>query len=176
MNFTNFTIPGIGLAAVGFGLSGQVDNSSKLPSVLAANITNDSSFSSALSSTQSSSLGTNSSTTKTEKQIREAARGFERTLIRQMLNTVRSNALRGGEEESQTSKGYLEIADDKLADALVAGKGIGFGVKVANQMLAQPNVKALIDAEKKTVNNNNISNLNTNISSVINQYKKVSTF
>ena len=114
--------------------------------------------------------------TKTEKQIREAARGFERTLVRQMLSTVRSNSLRGGDDQNESSKGYLEIADDKLADALVAGKGVGFASKVADQMLAQPNIKALIENEKKAVITTNTTNLNSNLNSAINQYKNVSSF
>jgi Rod binding domain-containing protein len=93
-----------------------------------------------------------------------------------MLSTVRSTSLRGGEDQGETSKGYLEIADDKLADALVAGKGIGFATKVADQMLAQPNIKALIEAEKKAVNKDNTSNQSNSLNSVLNQYKKVSTF
>ena len=72
----------------------------------------------------------------------------------------------------QASKGYLEIADDKLADTMVAGKGIGFATKVADQMLAQPNVKALIEAEKKAVNSTNGTTFTNKLNSVINQYQK----
>jgi Rod binding domain-containing protein len=116
--------------------------------------------------------------TKAESQIREAARGFERTLVRQMLSSVRSSELRGGEISgmpSSSSNGYLEIADDKLADSLVAGKGIGFAQKVAEQMLKEPSVKALIEQEKKAVNKSIIDSTDSikPISSKTNQYNHI---
>ncbi len=107
-------------------------------------------------STMQDNLSTSEKMTKTESQIREAARGFERTLVRQMLSSVRSSALRGEEISgmpASSSTGYLEMADDKLADSLVAGKGIGFAQKVAEQMLKEPSIKALIEQEKRSVNN-----------------------
>jgi len=172
MNLTDMSIPGIGLASAGASsLTGLFNQSLELPNVLKTD-----SFASVLDTQQSSPSAINGSTTKTEKQIREAARGFERTLIRQMLSTVRSNALRGGDEQTEASKGYLEIADDKLADSLVAGKGIGFATKLADQLLAQPKVKALIDTEKKTVSSTNNSDLTNNINRAVNQYKNASSF
>lgn len=103
--------------------------------------------------TNADSIGSGSSSklTKTEKQIHDAARGFERTLVRQMLSTIRSASLRGSEDGAPSTSGYLEMADDKLVDSLVAGKGMGFGQQVAKQMLQQPNIKALIEVEKKAV-------------------------
>jgi len=116
--------------------------------------------------------------TKAESQIREAARGFERTLVRQMLSSVRSSELRGGEISgmpSSSSNGYLEIADDKLADSLVAGKGMGFAQKVAEQMLKEPSVRALIEQEKKAVNNSITDSTDSikPISSKTNQYNHI---
>jgi hypothetical protein len=186
MSLSNLTIPGVGLAALGSNAFGLIGQSNELPAVLKNNNANNSSFASILDAQQSNS-GASSTTktspstvsepmTKTEKQIREAARGFERTLVRQMLTTVRSNTLRGGDDQSDSSKGYLEIADDKLADTLVAGKGVGFASKVAEQMLSQPNVKALIEDEKKAVNTTKQSGLVNNFNSVVNQYKKTSSF
>ena len=186
MPLSNLMIPGVGLAVMGSNAMGILNQSNDLPAVLKNNDTRNPSFASVLDS-QPTSVASSAVTkkspaqptgpmTKTEQQIREAARGFERTLVRQMLSTVRSNSLRGGDDQSESSKGYLEIADDKLADALVAGKGVGFASKVADQMLVQPNVKALIEAEKKAVNNSNIIDLNNSLSGAINQYKKVSSF
>jgi len=116
--------------------------------------------------------------TKAESQIREAARGFERTLVRQMLSSVRSSELRGGEISgmpSSSSNGYLEIADDKLADSLVAGKGMGFAQKVAEQMLKEPSVRALIEQEKKAVKNSITDSTDSikPISSKTNQYSHI---
>ena len=95
-----------------------------------------------------------------------------------MLSSVRSSELRGGEISgmpSSSSNGYLEIADDKLADSLVAGKGIGFAQKVAEQMLKEPSVKALIEQEKKAVNKSIIDSTDSikPISSKTNQYNHI---
>jgi len=186
MPLSNLTIPGVGLAAIGSNAMSFLGQANELPPVLKNNTSNSASFASILDSQQTSSdvmsstknsiSESSSSITKTEKQIRDAARGFERTLVRQMLSTVRSNSLRGGDDQNDSSKGYLEIADDKLADALVAGKGVGFASKVADQMLSQPNVKALIEAEKKSVSNTNKTNSSANFNNVVNQYKNVSSF
>ena len=186
MPLSNLTIPGVGLAAIGSNVVGLLSPANDLPAALQANTSSNSTFASALNSqptaavsssvTKTSPAQSTGPMTKTEHQIREAARAFERTLVRQMLSTVRSNTLRGGDEQNESSKGYLEIADDKLADALVAGKGVGFASKVADQMLNQPNVKALIEAEKKAVNNSNTTDLNNGLNGAINQYKKVSSF
>ena len=129
-------------------------------------------------STMQSNLSTPEKMTKTESQIREAARGFERTLVRQMLSSVRSSALRGDEISgmpASSSSGYLEIADDKLADSLVSGKGIGFAQKVAEQMLKEPSIKALIEQEKRCVNNSITEGKDSikTISSKVSQYNNI---
>jgi Rod binding domain-containing protein len=95
----------------------------------------------------------NNSGTKTEAQIRSSAQGFERILVRQMLSTMRNPNLRGDDATKSTSTGYLELADDNLADLLSKGKGMGFGSKIAEQLLAQANVKQLIANDKNAVNN-----------------------
>ena len=79
-----------------------------------------------------------------EDKLKKAAQGFERTLIRQMLSTVRSSNLRGSDEASSTSKSYLELMDDQLADLLSKGKGIGFATKMAEQLIQQSNAAKLI--------------------------------
>ena len=90
--------------------------------------------------------------TKSEKKIREAAQGFERTLLRQMLSVVRSSNISGIETKSSMSMAYLQMMDDQLADLLAKTKKIGFGEKMAEQLLEQANIKQLINSEKKAVN------------------------
>ena len=88
-----------------------------------------------------------------DEKIRKAAQGFERTLVRQMLSIVRSANIRGGEVPSTTSAGYLEILDDKVADQLTAGKGLGFGSKMAEQLIRQINAKNVNGLAENAVNN-----------------------
>ena len=100
----------------------------------------------------SQSTAINNSGTKTEAQIRSSAQGFEKILVRQMLTTMRNPNLRGDDTAKTTSSGYLELADDNLADLLSKGKGMGFGSKIAEQLLQQANVKQLITNDKNAVN------------------------
>lgn len=86
-----------------------------------------------------------------EDKLKKAAQGFERTLIRQMLSTVRSSNLRGSDEASSTSKSYLELMDDQLADLLSKGKGIGFATKMAEQLIQQSNAAKLIGSTEIAV-------------------------
>jgi Rod binding domain-containing protein len=79
-----------------------------------------------------------------EEKLKKAAQGFERTLIRQMLSTVRNTNIRGTEEQSGASRSYLEIMDDHMADMLSKGKGMGFGTKMAEQLIQQANAGKLI--------------------------------
>jgi Rod binding domain-containing protein len=51
----------------------------------------------------------------------------------------------------------LELADDNLADLLSKGKGMGFGSKIAEQLLQQANVKQLIANDKNAVNNSGVT-------------------
>jgi len=90
--------------------------------------------------------------TKSEKKIREAAQGFERTLLRQMLSVSRNSNISGTETKSSMSMAYLQMMDDQLADLLSKTKKIGFGEKMAEQLLEQSNIKQLINSEKKAVN------------------------
>lgn len=82
--------------------------------------------------------------TSNEDKLKKAAQGFERTLIRQMLSTVRSTNIRGSEGLSSASKSYLEIMDDHMADMLSKGKGMGFATKMAEQLIQQANTGKLI--------------------------------
>jgi Rod binding domain-containing protein len=99
----------------------------------------------------------NSSSLTTEEKIRNAAQGFERTLVRQMLSIVRNSSVRGDDKPNTTSMGYLEILDDKVADQLTAGKGLGFGTQMAEQMIAQIKAKTLNDTPQNAVSNTSSS-------------------
>ncbi len=90
--------------------------------------------------------------TKSEKKIREAAEGFERTLLRQLLSVARNTSINSPESKSSTSMAYLQMMDDRLADLLSKSKKIGFADKMAEQLLEQSNIKQLIANEKKAVN------------------------
>ena len=89
-------------------------------------------------------------TGSTEAKLKQAAQGFERTLIRQMLSTARKADMSGG-DDSSTSKSYLEIMDDHLADLMSQGKGMGFGSKMAEQLIQQANVAKLSGNEQIAV-------------------------
>ncbi|WP_353431959.1 hypothetical protein [Polynucleobacter sp. MWH-UH23A] len=90
-------------------------------------------------------------TTSSEDKLRKAAQGFERTLIRQMLSTVRSTNIRGTDEPSNSSRSYLEIMDDHVADMLSRGNGIGFATKMAEQLIQQANAGKLIGSSEIAV-------------------------
>lgn len=90
-------------------------------------------------------------TASNEDKLKKAAQGFERTLIRQMLSTVRSTNLRGTDEASNTSKSYLEIMDDHVADMLSRGNGVGFANKMAEQLIQQANAGKLIGTSEIAV-------------------------
>jgi Rod binding domain-containing protein len=182
---SSFSLPGAGLVAADTVLSKVMGSTTNKNSI--QNNGSRDAFADILSAQNSKNIkasqlndGQKSSEkmTKAESQIREAARGFERTLVRQMLSSVRSSALRGAEISgmpSSSSNGYLEIADDKLADSLVAGKGMGFAQKVAEQMLKEPSVRALIEQEKKAVRNSITDSTDSikPISSKTNQYNHI---
>lgn len=99
----------------------------------------------------------NASSLNAEEKIRKAAQGFERTLVRQMLSIVRNTSIRGDDKPNTTSMGYLEILDDKVADQLTAGKGLGFATQMAEQMIAQIKAKTLNDTAQNVVNNTSSS-------------------
>jgi Rod binding domain-containing protein len=101
----------------------------------------------------SSTSSSNQNVLSSDDKIRKAAQGFERTLVRQMLSIVRSSNIRGGDAPSTTSSGYLEIMDDKIADQLVAGKGLGFGSKMAEQLIQQIKAKNINESATNAVNN-----------------------
>lgn len=101
--------------------------------------------------------GSNLSNLTSEERIRNAAQGFERVLVRQMLSIVRNTSIRGEDKPNTTSMGYLEMLDDKVADQLTAGKGLGFGTQMADQMIAQINAKKLNNTPQNAVSNTSSS-------------------
>jgi Rod binding domain-containing protein len=96
---------------------------------------------------QGAASRTSPSTSTNEAKLKQAAQGFERTLIRQMLSSARNTSLNGMDGQSNTSKSYLEIMDDHVADMLSKGPGIGFGNKMAEQLIAQANAGKLTGNE-----------------------------
>ena len=100
---------------------------------------------------QGAATKTTSTNLTDEAKLKQAAQGFERTLIRQMLSSARNTSLNGMDGQSNTSKSYLEIMDDHLADMLSQGAGVGFGKKMAEQLIAQANASKLIGNTQITV-------------------------
>jgi len=92
---------------------------------------------------QGAATKTTSTHSTDEAKLKQAAKGFERTLIRQMLSSARNTSLNGMDGQSNTSKSYLEIMDDHVADMLSKGPGIGFGNKMAEQLITQANAGKL---------------------------------
>ena len=76
------------------------------------------------------------------QKIRQAAEGFERALLRQMLQELRSSSL--GSSSSLVSQGYAQIGDDHLADHLSRAGGLGLAQAMSQQLLAQMQLSKLI--------------------------------
>ena len=93
-----------------------------------------------------------------EEKIQKAAQGFERTLVRQMLSIVRSTNIRGGEPPSTTTSGYMEMLDDKRADQLTEGNGLGFATAMAQQLMRQIDAKNI-----NALNNNAVNTISTSL-------------
>lgn len=67
-------------------------------------------------------------------QIREAAVEFEKMLLRQMMREIRSGSLM---PQAAETRGYMDIADDQLADVVSKSGGMGLGNAMAEQFLRQ---------------------------------------
>jgi hypothetical protein len=52
------------------------------------------------------------------------------------------------------SAGYLQLMDDHWADLLAKVGSLGFGKKMADELLNQQNIKQLNNQEQKAVRNN----------------------
>lgn len=76
------------------------------------------------------------------QKIRQAAEGFERALLRQMLQELRTSSL--GASSSLVSQGYTQIGDDHLADHLSRAGGLGLAQAMSQQLLAQMQLSKLI--------------------------------
>jgi flagellar protein FlgJ len=100
---------------------------------------------------QGTNVKTSSPTSIHEAKLKQAAQGFERTLVRQMLSSARNTNLNGMESQSSTSKSYLELMDDHVADLLSKGSGIGFGRQMAEQLIAQANAAKLSGSQEIAV-------------------------
>ncbi|MBU3560463.1 hypothetical protein [Polynucleobacter hallstattensis] len=100
---------------------------------------------------QGAATKTTSTNLTDEAKLKQAAQGFERTLIRQMLSSARNTSLNGMDGQSSASKSYLEMMDDHVADMLSRGPGVGFGNKMAEQLIAQANAGKLSGNEKVAV-------------------------
>jgi Rod binding domain-containing protein len=104
------------------------------------------------SSTSLWELGTNvannsaktSAMTDREKVI-EAARGFETTLVRQMLKEVHNSPFNPKTESKRD--GYLEMVDDQMAATITKGDGLGFAKKMVEQLLSQSEIAKQINAK-----------------------------
>jgi Rod binding domain-containing protein len=75
-------------------------------------------------------------------KIRQAAEGFERTLLRHMLQELRSSSMAAS--DSPVSQGYAQIGDDHLAEHLARAGGLGLAQAMTRQLMAQVQMAQLI--------------------------------
>lgn len=79
------------------------------------------------------------------EKVAEAARGFETTLVRQMLREIHNSPFN---PEKQTKRdGYLEMVDDQMAALITRGDGLGFAKKMTEQLLNQSNIAKQINSK-----------------------------
>ena len=84
-----------------------------------------------------------------EQKIREAAKGFEAVLMRQMLRELRQSSW--NKSQSDINAAYLQIGDEHLANHIVQSGGLGFAKAMATQMLQQIETARLIEGAKTAV-------------------------
>jgi flagellar protein FlgJ len=82
-------------------------------------------------------------------KIQQAAEGFEAVLVRQMLRELRQSSW--SSSNSDVNAGYLQIADEQLAQHIVQSGGLGFAKSMADQMLRQIEAAQLIGAAQIAV-------------------------
>jgi Rod binding domain-containing protein len=85
-----------------------------------------------------------SAMTDREKVV-EAARGFETTLVRQMLKEIHNSPFNPKTEGKRD--GYLEMVDDQMAATITKGNGLGFAKKMVEQLLSQSEIAKQINAK-----------------------------
>ena len=91
-------------------------------------------------------LATPTTTSNYRQKVEEAARGFETTLVRQMLREMRNSSFDPDKQES-INTGYTDMVDDQVAAMITKGNGLGFAKKMTEQLLRQADVAAQIKAK-----------------------------
>lgn len=79
------------------------------------------------------------------EKIAEAARGFETTLVRQMLREIHNSPFNPNKELKRD--GYLEMVDDQMAAMITRGDGLGFAKKMTEQLLNQTQIAKQINTK-----------------------------
>lgn len=79
------------------------------------------------------------------EKVAEAARGFETTLVRQMLREIHNSPF--NPEKAAKRNGYLEMVDDQMAAMITRGDGLGFAKKMTEQLLNQSNIAKQINSK-----------------------------
>ncbi len=79
------------------------------------------------------------------EKVAEAARGFETTLVRQMLREIHNSPF--NPEKAAKRNGYLEMVDDQMAAMITRGDGLGFAKKMTEQLLSQANIAKQINSK-----------------------------
>ncbi|QWE19333.1 rod-binding protein [Polynucleobacter corsicus] len=80
------------------------------------------------------------------EKVEEAARGFETTLVRQMLREMRNSSFDPDKQKS-INTGYTDMVDDQVAAMITKGDGLGFAKKMTEQLLRQADIAAQIKAK-----------------------------
>ena len=80
----------------------------------------------------------------TAEKVAEAARGFETTLVRQMLKEIHNSPF--NPKQGANRDGYLEMVDDQMAATITRGNGLGFAKKMTEQLLNQSQIAKQIKA------------------------------
>jgi Rod binding domain-containing protein len=80
------------------------------------------------------------------QKVEEAARGFETTLVRQMLREMRNSSFDPDKQKS-INTGYTDMVDDQVAAMITKGKGLGFASKMTEQLLRQADMASQIKAK-----------------------------
>jgi Rod binding domain-containing protein len=80
-----------------------------------------------------------------QQQVADAARGFETTLVRQMLSEMRNSPF--NPKETGSNDGYTQMVDDQMAATITKGKGLGFAQKMTEQLMKQSAIAKQISAQ-----------------------------
>jgi Rod binding domain-containing protein len=91
-------------------------------------------------------LATPTTASNYRQKVEEAARGFETTLVRQMLREMRNSSFDPDKQKS-INTGYTDMVDDQVAAMITKGKGLGFASKMTEQLLRQADIASQIKAK-----------------------------